>query len=258
MYAIFMDESGYSSNWQSDMEKQPYYVLAAICLPCDNLVSVYDAIRKKIHDLGLKIKGAKEPLGLGFEIKASDIARGAGYWRRNNRKRNVVRNTMLSAPAQYGGTAFVAIIDKAAHKNRYTNPADPCRLSFEFICERLQHFLTDVNNYGIIIYDQNKRYEHTLQNDAASLVRNGSLLLYQSRYLQTMVMKQFRISRVIEFTTGNSKNSVGLQIADFYATSTYRYFKSKKPVHCGWWRTLRSSLYRKGNKLYGVGCKIFP
>lgn len=46
-----MDESGYSFNWKADLDKQPYYVLSAVCLPSKQLLLEYQEIRSKDYDL---------------------------------------------------------------------------------------------------------------------------------------------------------------------------------------------------------------
>jgi len=165
---------------------------------------------------------------------------------------------MLKAPKEYGGTAFVVVINKLAHRERYAYPADPYQLSLEFIFERLQMYLSDINDYGICVYDQNKRLEDALQNTATVLLREGSDLIYFSRFYHSLVIKTLPIDRIVEFSLGRSENSIGLQIADFFATMTYTYVKDGKPSPCGWWDELESSLYRKDGQLLGVGYKEFP
>jgi hypothetical protein len=256
MQVIFMDESGYSFNWEADLDKQPYYVLSALCFPSEQLLLAYQKIRSEVSDLNLE--GAAQPLGQGFEIKARDISSGSGYWRNHNDERNAVRDIMLKAPKKYGGTAFVVVIDKLAYRKRYAHPEDPYLLSLEFIFERLQMYLSDISDYGICIYDQNKRLEDILQNAAAALVREGSGLIYFSRFYNSVVTKTFLIDRIIEFSLGRSENSIGLQVADFFATMTYTYVKGGKPSPCGWWDELESSLHRKDGQLQGVGYKEFP
>jgi len=251
-----MDESGYSFNWEADLDKQPYYVLSAVCFPSEKLWSAYREIRRKIS--GLNLEGGNQPLGKGFEIKARDVAKGYGYWRNHNNERNAVRDIMLEALKKWGGTAFIAVIDKQAYKERYVSPKDPYRLSLEFIFERLQMYLSDINDYSICIYDQNKRLEDPLQNAAASLARQGSEITYFSRFYNSFVKKTFPIDRIIEFTLGRSENSIGLQVADFFATMSYTYVKKGKPSPCGWWDKLKSSLHKKDGQLQGVGYKEFP
>lgn len=256
MQVIFMDESGYCYNWEKSIDEQPYYVLSAVCLPSEQLFIAYQKIRSEISDLNLE--GATKPLGQGFEIKGRDIAKGSSYWINHDIERNTVRDIMLTAPKNYGGTAFNVVINKLAHIGRYAHPADPYYLSLEFIFERLQSYLNDINDYGICIYDQNKRLEDNLQDAATTLSREGSVLLYYSSVLNSPVIKTLKIDRIIEFSLGRSENSLGLQIADFFATMTYTYVKDEKPSPCGWWDELESSLYKKDGKLQGFGYKEFP
>jgi len=256
MQIIFMDESGYSFNWEANLDKQPYYVLSAVCLPSEKLPNAYQEIRSEVSDLNLE--GATIPLGQGFEIKARDVATGSGYWRTHNEERDAIRNIMLTAPKKYGGTAFVVVINKQAHRERYAYPENPYQLSLEFIFERLQMYLSEINDYGICIYDQNKRLEDVLHNTAAALAREGSEQIYFSRFYNSLVIRTFPIDRIIEFSLARSENSIGLQIADFFATMTYTYVKDGKPSPCSWWDELESSLHRKDGQLQGVGYKEFP
>lgn len=77
---------------------------------------------------------------------------------------------MLASPKKYGGTAIVVVIYKLVYRERYAYPADPYQLSLEFIFERLQTYLSDISDYVISIYDQNKRLEDILPNTATALV----------------------------------------------------------------------------------------
>lgn len=256
MKLIFMDESGYSPNWKADMDIQSYYVLSGVCIPADTYPEACQKIRTDIKNLNLP--GAVKPLGLGIEIKARDIARGEGWWQSHNQERNSVRDLMLSFPPKNDGVAFVVVIDKKSHFDKYISPEDPWSLSLRFIFERLQGYLFDKDDYGFCIYDQNKRLEAALQNSSTALMREGSEILYWSDFFNTQVIYTFDIDRIVEFSLGNSRNSVGLQIADFFATMTYFYHKEEKPSPCGWWDTLRDSLYKKDDKLEGIGYKEFP
>ncbi len=256
MQVIFMDESGYTFNWEADLDKQPYYVLSAVCLPSYEIPKVYQKIRSEVSNLNLK--GAYQPLGQGFEIKARDVAIGSDYWRTHNHERDVVRSIMLKTPNEYKRKAFVVIINKLAHRERYPNPEDPYQLSFRFIFERLQRYLSNINDYGICVYDQNKRLEDVLQNTAIGLFRDGSHLICFSSFYNSLVEKTLTIDRIVEFSLGRSENSIGLQISDFFATMTYTYLKDGKPSPCGWWDELESSLYRQDGQLLYFGYKEFP
>jgi len=250
---VFMDESGYSFDWETSLNEQPYYVLSAVCFNSQDIPSVYNGIRNDIRNLHLE--NVPNLLGQGFEIKAHNIANGSGYWKKHNKERNAIRKIMLEAPRKYNGTAFVAAIDKMRHVERYIYPENPYHLALQFIFERLEHYLSRIiDDYALCIYDQNKRMEDVLQELTISLKREGSAI-HKSSWSTPEIKVQ--IDRIYDFTFGRSENSVGLQIADFFATMTYAYLKSDKK-QCWWWNTLEASLCHKDNKLEGIGYKEFP
>ena len=258
MRLIFMDESGYvGDKWSSEenLEKQPYYVVSAVSIPFEKYKIGIEKLREEIRKLDLP--GANKPLGLGFEIKAKNVATGNGYWGAHNEERNGVRDLILSFPKDNDGCVIVTVIDKKAHFNKYAYPRDPYKLALQFIFERIQHHLTNENDEGLIIYDLNHRLEPKLSSEATSLIRNGSQIL---AYDVLGFLYEFRLSidRVLEFGFARSENSVGLIVADFFATMTYQYHKDGKPTPCGWWDLLWESLYREGGKVEGYGYKLFP
>jgi len=259
MKLIFIDESGYvGSNWNSEenLNQQPFYVISAVSIPIENYISGVKKLREEIAKLNLP--GANKPLGLGFEIKAKEIATGKGYWGSHNEERNMVRNLMLSFPEENCGCTIVVVINKRAHLNRYAYPENPYRLSFQFLLERIQHYLENLNDVGIIIYDLNHRLEPELSSISTTLIRNGSQIL---TYDMLGFPYEFRlkIDKVLEFTFARSENSVGLIVADFFATMTYQYHKDGKPSPCGWWDLLVESFYKSENgDVAGYGYKLFP
>jgi hypothetical protein len=254
---VFLDEAGYTPDWKSGIEEQPYYVLSAVSVPVDILPSAYDTVRKEIEDM--KLPGQRTPLGRGFEIKARDVAQGSGWWRDHNEERNQVRDLMLSFPKNFDGTAFVVIVDKKAHLYKYAFPEDPYLLALQFIFERLEFFLRDNDDFGYCVYDQNKRLEKAIQAQANQLMVEGS---HGIRYWGNIIVLPFEftleIGHILEISFGDSRYSIGLQVADYFATMTYTYYKSGKPAKCGWWELLLESLHRKDGKLLGIGLKEFP
>ena len=93
---VFMDDSGNSFNWETDISAQPYYVLSAVCVPDDVYPDACEEIRTSITNL--HIPEMSNPMGQGFEIKARDIARGKGWWQNHTNERNEVIDLMLSFP----------------------------------------------------------------------------------------------------------------------------------------------------------------
>jgi hypothetical protein len=100
--------------------------------------------------------------------------------------------------------------------------------------------------------------ESETQDHTVDLIRDGSHLIYASRILDTLVIKRFRLSHLLELSLGASKSSIGLQVADYFATMTYYYYKEGKPSPCGWWDTLVASLHTRDGQLLGIGLKEFP
>ncbi len=256
MQLIFLDESGYSRNWKRQINEQPFYVLSAVCLPVGNVPAAYQRLSTEIGEMNLP--GQQQPLGRGFEIKARDIAQGSGWWRNHNDERNQVRGLFLSFPQQEGGAAFVVVVDKAAHLDRYAFPENPYLLSLQFIMERLQRYLDDCDDYGYCVYDQNDRLTKCLQEHTDLLLAEGSRGVYFDQLWGEFFEFILPIERIIELSFGNSKSSIGLQVADFFATMTNTYYKSGKPANCGWWNLLTQSLYQRNGRLLGIGLKEFP
>jgi hypothetical protein len=256
MQMIFLDESGYSWDWKKQIDEQPFYVLSAVCLPMSNIPTAYEKLREEVNDLNLP--GQKKPLGRGFEIKARDIAQGTGWWRDHNDERNQVRDLFLSFPQRENGTAFVVVVNKEAHLSRYAFPDDPYLLAFQFIFERIEMYLKDCDNYGYCIYDQNERLEQDLQERANGLLTEGSRGIYYSPIWNDVFEFSLPIQRILELSFGDSINSIGLQVADFFSSLTNAYYKSGKPANCGWWNSLTESLHKKDERVLGVGLKEFP
>jgi hypothetical protein len=73
-----------------------------------------------------------------LQLKARDVPRGTGWWGTNNAKRNQFRDLMLAFPSINRGTAFVVVIDKARHRNQYTQPEDPVALGMNYLFERVE------------------------------------------------------------------------------------------------------------------------
>jgi hypothetical protein len=152
-----------------NIEQQPFYVLAGVCIDANKYAAACDDIRTKVARLNLP--GLEFPLGQGSEIKARELANRSGWWRNNERERTRVRDLMLGFPAEYGGTAF----------------------------------------------------------DSMLLIREGSQIIYFSRFSGERKQTTLPLDRILEMSLGDSKNSIGLQIADFFCRCTYLHFKNGRP-----------------------------
>jgi len=255
MYAVFIDEAGFSWNWKEEVDQQPFYVLSAVMLPMDKLASTYNALRERVNEL--KIPGLdSQKLGRGIEIKAKDVDSGQGYWHNNEEHRNQVRDLFLSAPSEHGGNAIVVVVDKQAHIQKYVDPQEPHDLALQFLFERLQSYLEEKNSECICFFDRTTRDEFLI-NSATKLTMRGSHITYWSQFYSNYVEKWLPIPRILEFYIQDSKYSLGIQIADFFARYTYSKRKSGRDDYSGW-DLIEQSLYKRDGKLKGFGYKEFP
>ena len=253
---VFMDESGYATDWVKSIDDQPFYVLSSVIVDFDLIPQAYDDLRSEIEQIG--VDQPADALGKGTEIKGSAVAKGSGWWRHHNNERNAVREAFLSFPRNHSGCAILVVVDKHAHLKQYSEPEDPSLLALRFALERIERVLEERDDHAVIIYDQNKRIELPLYKTSADLVRDGSQITYFSSYWGDEVQYTYSLNRVQEMTLCNSKNSLGIQVADFFATCAYQHFKANQPQTCGWWDVLESSLHRKSGQVKGYGLKVFP
>lgn len=255
MKLVFLDESGFAKNWKESITDQPFYVLGGVLIDSADYFAASKELRDAVAELDLE--KLPHPLGQGFEIKAKEIAKGAGWWRSNQEKRNSLRELMLGFPTKYGGTAFLVVIDKQKHLNQYAFPDPPHELAFQFMFERIQWKLSELTDESICVYDQTKFLDDELHNASVGLMRDGSPVQYWSEFYG-YVSGKFAIDLIKEFYLGKSDNSIGLQVADYVATFGYQYFRRGKPKKCGWWETLVAALHTKSGQLEGYGLKCFP
>jgi hypothetical protein len=256
MKLLYIDESGFSPAWTRDIEQQPFYVVAAICIDAELYPKACRDLRHEVDSLNLQ--GLEFPLGQGSEIKARDVARGAGWWANNDAERNQFRNMMLSFPSQNRGVAFVVVIDKARHRDQYARPKDPVALGMGFLFERAEWYLREVDSEAFCVYDHDKRRTDQLHGQSMALIREGSKITFFSPSSGQRTEITHSLDHIVEVSLGVSENSLGLQVADFFATCAYCYFRDGHPTKCGWWDHLCSALYRQDGELIGRGLKCFP
>lgn len=242
MFFAFIDESGTGG------ESQPFLVISAVLLPCDGYAVLCGELRKQATNI---IGAVPDPLGLGFEVKASHIFSGKGDWRHRDTQRNELRDLMLGAPAKAGGRVILSVVDKAAHEKRYPSES-PYNRAFRYLYERMQRFLKTAGSHAYCVYDENPRMKQSLQSHSSQLVNQGSQVSFLSQYDGNYYEVTNQLDRIIELVFGDSMHSVGLQLADFFATGTYSYYKSGQSADCGWWELLRASVHMKGMKGYGI------
>jgi hypothetical protein len=255
MYVIYVDECGYHLDWAEEkaIKAQPVYVVSAVAIPSESVHSVYEKIRDSISQIELPGIDANA-LGKEQEIKAKEVDRGKGFWGKNQELRDEVRQIFLDrSPATY----FVVCIDKARHSEKYAVPQDPAILGLQFLLERVQGFLQEQSKQGFVIIDTNKRLEAHQRERLGELHREGSRGTSFSKFYGIHYEWHLKMENIIEIHFGDSKHSLGLQIADFVARHTYSWWKSGKNQDYPGWSFILPRLWKYPNH-DGYGYKEFP
>lgn len=255
MYLIFVDESGYAENWAKDSEiqKQPFYILSAVAIPTAQIDSVYSRICQSIKELRLPHLNA-DRLGHGEEIKASSVDRGEDFWK-DPELRNRVRELYLNHEEDV--IYFLVCVDKKRHKAQYTSPEDPSRLALQYLLERLQKFLKRKNMYGFVLIDANKREEAKQKEHIGRLLTEHSGGIAYSKLHGTSYEWSLEFTNILEIHFGDSKHSLGLQIADFVARHAYSWCKRGKHKRYPGWDLIEPRLDGYPD-YWGWGYKEFP
>lgn len=243
MYLIFLDESGESKS-------EPYFVLVAVAIHASDIYDIYSAIRSGINNLNLPNIKAKM-LGKGKEIKAKYVDEGEGYWRTNISARLEVLRIYLENDKV---TYFIVCIDVERHKRKYKRPKDPRALAFRYLLERLQGFLQERNQLGLVLHDRYVHEEEKLP-DINSLLNVGSEGI--AKWYGKIYQWKLKIDNIVEIHIGGSEYSLGLQIADFVARYSYSWRKKGKDSNYPGWSYIEKHLY-KYPEYEGWGYKEFP
>lgn len=251
MYLIFVDECGYQPNWSSEkaVREQPFHVVSAVAIPSHALPNIYTNIRSRIAQLNLPETEA-DALGRGQEIKAGSVDRGEGFWGKNQNLRDAVREIYLNLP---GVTYFVVCINKKELRKQALGPT----LSLRFLLERLQGFCQENNQTGYILIDLNKRQEAEQRDFFSRILRRGSGGIAVNKFYGVIYEWRLEMSNIVEIHFGDSKHSLGLQIADFVARHAYSWRKKDKDPNYPGWSYIEPRLYRYP-KHQGWGYKEFP
>ena len=255
MFLVFVDECGYAANWRKEISKQPFHITAAVAIPSNILQDAYNRLRAALKRLSLPYTDV-DTLGKGEEIKAAAVDRGDDFWRNHPSLRDAVRRAYLDQPE--GITYLAVCIDKHKHLDQYGDYAkDPADLALKYLLERIQGFLSDRHKQGFVLIDSNKREERKQRNFLGRLLKHGSRGFAISQFWGTIYSWQLKMNNIVEIQFGDSKYSLGLQIADFVARHLYSWRKKGKPLDYPGWPLIEQKLYRYPEYL-GWGYKEFP
>lgn len=258
MYLIFVDECGYNRNWLNEnaIQQQPFYVVSGVAILDSDLGVIYRTLRENIENLYLRDIEA-EKLGKGEEIKAKEVDKNEGIWRNNNRVSEKVRRIYLDHQTL---TYFIVCIDKRKHKDSYRERAyEPSTYALQLLFERFQMFLKSKNQYAFVLIDFNSEQKAVQQETLAELQIRGSCGITGGFFENVYEIYQWRLpmNNIVEIHFGDSKYSLGLQIADFVARHAYSYLKNNRDSRYPGWSFIESRLYNYPD-YQGYGYKEFP
>jgi hypothetical protein len=252
MYLIFVDEVGYTPGWPDvNLSEQPMYVVSGVVIKENSIKSVYDSIINKLKQLNITGIDISK-LGKGEEIKAKEVDRGDGIWRLHSDLRDEVRKIYID----HDNVIYFAVcIDKERLIKQYNEPENPEYLALRFLLERVQGLLKEQNELGLIVIDLNTQIEQDQRKFVSDLLIEGSQVKI-SNFLEF----RLQLDRIIEFYFCDSKNSLGLQIADFVARHTYSWRKKGNNPNYPGWCYIEKRLYKPPTKTsyIGWGYKEFP
>jgi hypothetical protein len=260
-YMVFIDEAGYCTNWtnQRSLQEQPVFVLAGICIPAANYRALCDDFRQLAALVPEGIDGKN--LGQGAEVKASDVINGTNYWRGRDDLRNQYRDTMLCLPAKHGGKAIVVALDKKAHKEGREYPWHPYEYAPKLLCERIQLFCANRGDSVVadLTFDRCDHERDRIDRLTSSLRSEGSKITTRSAN-GIRLRRTIKIDRITRVSHANSSGSHGLQIADFYASYTYKFLKHRREgrLRCDWWSLIWENLDSPKGAKIGGGLKLEP
>ena len=220
----------------------------------EKLSDIYKSIRNNIASFSLP-EADSDSLGKGEEIKAASVDKGKGFWGRDSSLRDAVREVYLDLPDV---TYFLVCVDKKRHKYRYgKNATAPSQLGLQFLLERIQGFLDDKGEFGIVFIDANRLEEVKQRGLFERLLKWGSKGIAVSKHFGVIYEWRLNMEKILEIHFADSKYSLGIQIADFVARHAYSWWKKGKASSYPGWSLIEQRLYKYPKHL-GWGFKEFP
>ncbi|PID86405.1 hypothetical protein CSB08_00270 [Candidatus Gracilibacteria bacterium] len=242
-FIIFLDESGDTNLVKID-NQYPVFGLSAIIFEKKYF---YDFVVKEIKNLKIK-NGFSE----NIILHSSDIRKHRNGFESltnsNIRKKfiNDINNTFKNLDI----LIISSVIKKYKLKEKYETPGCPYDISFQFILERLEHFLRNSNGIGEIYIEQSsKEKESSLQKIFKRLKENGNGFVSSSGFSKVLIQEDLFFAK---------KENIGTQLSDLVCYPiTTKVLKPKKENLA--FDLLKSKFYG-GNfgKIEKYGFKIFP
>lgn len=151
-------------------------------------------------------------------------------------------------------TILASAILKERIKNQYSDPANPYRLSLEFIMERFLYFLEEKNDVGYISVESRDPKSNTdLLASFTDIINNGSWVS-DDIHIKAERFQQ-KIQKMIFITKQQNEN--GHQIADLVAYPIAKYALNPDKSNPAF-DILKPKFRSRGQGIMGCGLKIFP
>jgi len=257
MVIFYVDECGRPSLEDKALEADPWFVMAAVGVRADQWLAVDAEItRLKTHFFpGI------EPTKV--EFKSTNLRSHGGphpRWPFSELTREKVGELVKALYAIYDDfqfPLFTVTINKLEHKVKYSmaghRPDPPYQLAFRMLIERIDWFLEQQNQgkpqgareIGFVILDEYVgQYKVTRSN----------LLWYQAG--GTFAKRSIDFVKEVPFFSVSHYSQL-LSSPDLVAYNVYHRFRYEKPAYPFFLR-IKPHLYRRFDKLWGYGLKVFP
>lgn len=249
MYFLYADASA-DPGWPKPYGKSPskYYVLAGLCISEKKVGYMNDLLEsiktKYILAKGLKLK----------EFKYSElIAAKSNPWKRlTDIERKQVADNIFNGLIKLAPVIFAIVIDKLAHRAKYSYPYQPDVLSMRFLMPRYEKFLLRKNENGVIIIDlSTKNSDDQIKQMISDSKKSGVVL--QSLISPDPLRTDTKLPSITSTFFSPSEDSAGIQIVDFVAYSIWSHFERRKSTR---FNQIMSLFDNDKGTTYGL--KIWP
>lgn len=257
MYIFYVDESGRPNLDDKSMADDPWFVMTAVGVHCDNWIAIDTEISRLKNCYFPNIKPIK------IELKSSNIRSAGGkhpvfpFGTIPLTKLSQLVEEIYAIYDRFDLPIISVVINKRHHKDKYTSigkrPEFPYQLAFKILVERIDWFLQNKNDNK---QDRNKEFAFAILDEYIGQykVTRTNLLWYQEKG----TFAKDRIDNIKEVPFFNvSTYSQLLTLPDFPAYNIHHAFWRDKPDYAYFTRQL-PRYYRKDGKLQGCGIKLFP
>ena len=201
---------------------------------------------KQINLFEQYISNLGKEFGLAQRINLKKIRRAkydySPFERLSYKKKKEFWEKICSSLDIFGFKIVASVIDKKSHNEKYSHPDPALKLSYKFLLEKIDQFLIEKNENGIVIYDENMKKEELRKCH------------YFWENFGTGWQKIEKIYWAPFFI--REEESHLMQMADIGSFSLHRLFNQKK---CDYFEKIKDSFYWYGTKSgRKIAIKVFP